>query len=332
MIQTDSIQSQTPVVQATTDTAHTVVAQPVQPVFVRRPAIIYGSHMSHGDSVFFNLADFTRDKIRITDEHIAAELRPSALHTTPADTTYQLALVPQQTTEEYRTVFRYVPRHEPLISHDSGWICAVAFLGLVLVAIARTQSRLLFSTLVSLTLSDYEWRKVMPTLQFQDLWPSRLLYFNFFVVMSLVLFELAEAYDLTSASLLRGPYLYIALFSATIAFFVLKVILQHIFAFIFSWGNFKEHFMRSEAFAMDIMGIYLLPIVFIFAVAPESVYPIAAALAFAVIAVAYLWRLFNTLKIISLDGVSVFYIILYLCAVELMPLLVAYRAMEIVLK
>ena len=327
MLQTDSITVQQQAAPSV-EVVPAATATPVQPVPVRRQPTPYSRRMTHADSAFFNLTEFRRDLLVITPEHAAAELRPSALHAMPADTTYHTVLHTPQTVEEYRAQFHHTAHHEPIVTHEAGWICAIALFATLVVTLARTQSRLLFTTLMTFTLSDYQWKKVMPTLQYQDLWPGRLMYFNFFVVVPVLVFELVEAHGLTADSMLRGPLIYIILLPCTVLFFYLKRQFTRLIAYIFAWGEFEEHFRRSETFGMDIAGVYCLPMMLAFAVVPEAYYPVATALTLCIVAAAYVWRLLNTVKIISLDAGRIFYIILYICAVDLMPVLVAFKAIE----
>ena len=74
-----------------------------------------------------------------------------------------------------------------------------------------------------------------------------------------------------------------------------------------------------------MIGIVLLPIISILPYVPDSIAPWVFYAGFFVIILLYILRIFRGLQISFKNRLSIFYLILYLCALEIMPTLILFK-------
>ena len=158
--------------------------------------------------------------------------------------------------------------------------------------------------------------------------PSYLLKINFLLSLSLLLVQTINHYSLTLPWGQTAPViLFLGLVLFLIVFFILKRLLLTYLAWLFQKPHASRVCFNNIFVFNQFTGVILLPVVFLNAFNPvEGALFVAWAIvilmnAYKVIRGAYLNR--------SLVGFSTYYIFLYLCAVELAPLLILGKAVTI---
>ena len=125
------------------------------------------------------------------------------------------------------------------------------------------------------------------------------------------------------ARLLWSSYtLSILFFSVTTcSLYVLKAQIWKVFGIIFMFQKFSKIYIYNMFLHNRIIGLIIFPLV---AVVPYISENIAQGIIYVVIAtfvLSYLFKFFRIFQIINAQNVSVLYFILYLCSLEILPLL-----------
>ena len=109
--------------------------------------------------------------------------------------------------------------------------------------------------------------------------------------------------------------------SAIAAFYSLKSLLCRFIGYLFlSQPEFSEYIHNINVFNKNT-GLFLFPFVIMVPYINESIKPIVLYFGIALFLGIYILRIIRGFQIIIRKGVSSFYLILYLCAVEILPVL-----------
>jgi len=103
--------------------------------------------------------------------------------------------------------------------------------------------------------------------------------------------------------------------------YVLKAQIWRVMGVVFMTQSFSKIYINSMFLHNQVIGFLLFPIVAIIPYIAEGVAPYAVYGVIAIFALFYLFKLFRIFQIIHDQNVSFFYFILYLCALEILPLL-----------
>jgi len=145
-----------------------------------------------------------------------------------------------------------------------------------------------------------------------------LLYFNFLVVLSLLIWQSAFYFDFVPGSHLVGSLLlFILILLVLTLFYLLKSILLGFLGWVFNSRQATIVYMKNIFLFNQLIGLILLPAVVYFAYSPSYE---------AMVIIWSLWLAANFVKIFRSavlghghTSFSSYYLILYLCGVELVP-------------
>ncbi len=159
---------------------------------------------------------------------------------------------------------------------------------------------------------------------------SRVFHFmNLLFFINLGLF-LSQWVDFQNIALfeLNGFLLFILIFMVILLFYSLKGLVLTFLDFLFlSKGAFTYY--NSTVFIYNRMvGLLLLPLISVLPFVDISITPWLFYLGFLIIALLYFFRISRGIQIGSKIRLSIFYLILYLCALEILPLLIIYKLVE----
>jgi Domain of unknown function (DUF4271) len=208
---------------------------------------------------------------------------------------------------------------QKLIHHD--WIIATIFLIAYLWLIVRTTSRSVFHELTRFIL----FRGINESLAHDTgslfTWQSTILNSISFIVLGLFVNCAAEWYDFIPSGI--SPFLFMLISLVAV---IIAITFRHFICL--AAGNLSG---ESEAFNEYLINVYLsyrFSSVIVFAVVillvytvilPPQVFFISGAI---VLIIFYLMRVFRLFLIFMKRNISVLYLILYLCALEILPVLI----------
>jgi hypothetical protein len=113
---------------------------------------------------------------------------------------------------------------------------------------------------------------------------------------------------------------YLIILLVVIALLFLRLILFYLTAFIFDWIPAISQHIHSTFLINKNLGIFLLPVVFMVIYTKPTLSQIILYLGLGMVILATLFKLFRGFKIIIRKDVLLFYAILYLCTLELLPI------------
>jgi Domain of unknown function (DUF4271) len=129
-----------------------------------------------------------------------------------------------------------------------------------------------------------------------------------------------------SLSGLSGFQSYLLVLAAITLLFIGKYIVLNIIGWLALAKNHFGEYIHNVFLFYKIYGLFLLPILWIIPFVEENIATILIYIAIGSFAIIYIWRvlrgIYNCIRI----NVSIFYLILYLCALEIFPVLLVYKA------
>ncbi len=152
-----------------------------------------------------------------------------------------------------------------------------------------------------------------------------LLFLNFLIVLSVLIYQsLAHANLLDLWAHLNPEYVYGMIFFMILAFYVLKLAFVRFLAWVFHTQRATTIYMENIFVFNQFTGVILLLLVFhnAFNPSPEMLYVM-----WALVVGANIYKVIRGSVIAhNTSGFSMYYLFLYLCGVELMPLLIVWKA------
>jgi hypothetical protein len=207
--------------------------------------------------------------------------------------------------------------------HDN-WIIGIVLLSAFLYSIIRNTSKSMLPGVTRFFLfrgiNDPASRDIGGLFH----WQSTILNLISFLVIALFACFAAFSFDIIPTGI-SGFYFWLI----SLGLIISAVTLRHIVCFI--TGNASG---EKEVFREYILGIYqayrfsaLFLFVIVILIAYTSLLPVKAAAisGFIVIGVMYMIRVFRLLIIFINRNISIFYLILYLCALEILPVLISVK-------
>lgn len=154
-------------------------------------------------------------------------------------------------------------------------------------------------------------------------WASVLLEIFSYIALSLFGYQLIKHQFLTVPH--QGPLLIPFIFAAVGGFFMGKKFIHSTAGYLFLEKGVAREYVFNQNNSLKVAGILLFPLVALIEWAPmDSIRPIIIAGIF-LLAIIYLLLLFRGINIFLQKQLSIFYLFLYLCTLEFLPILVVYK-------
>ena len=156
--------------------------------------------------------------------------------------------------------------------------------------------------------------------------PSLLLNLFFLVVASLYINFILQHYSLTDRYNFWLVYLYC--FVALSVIYIIKFLSLKLSGWLFNISETTDDYIFIVFMINKIIGIYLLPFLVLLAFTDDNVYQVAFALSYLGVFALYGYRIILSYSVASSQArLHPFHFFLYLCAFEIVPLLVIYKAL-----
>lgn len=218
-------------------------------------------------------------------------------------------------------VFEELP--EATLSFNKNWWQGILFL-LYLIVLAFFYTKFQFE--ISTILKAFLNRNIFNQLNITQntIFNNILIVFNFlfFILISTFFYRILHGqspYTSYSSFLLFGT-----IFSVVFLFYHIKLLSAITWNFLFEKKDFFKDFYVNIRIANLIQSVMLLFVLFI-TTYNTNLKENLIDLAFFVIITAFVVRVFNVLRQFFSKGFLLFYLILYLCTVEILPVLLAYK-------
>jgi hypothetical protein len=155
---------------------------------------------------------------------------------------------------------------------------------------------------------------------------SLFLFSSYILALSLFVFNLYKYYFSIPPFALLSSLIYIKVFSIVILFYLIKMVLLNIGRYIFKANNETSDYVLILYLFGQVTGVCLLPVIILTTYFDNKIILYSG---FIIILILFLVRLFRS-AIISLakSKVSIYYIFLYLCTLEILPLVLLVKILR----
>jgi len=153
---------------------------------------------------------------------------------------------------------------------------------------------------------------------------SIVLDFIYIIVSSVFVFELIE-YSGIARTGMTGINLFLLLLNILMLYTILRVVVLRLTGSLFMAYPLFSEYIHNTFVINKGLGIVLFPIVIMAHYMPYRLIPVMLALGVTLFSVAILFKSFRAYQIIIRRDILIFYLILYLCTLEILPLLLGYK-------
>lgn len=122
---------------------------------------------------------------------------------------------------------------------------------------------------------------------------------------------------------------YLLLTAGVLLVFIIRSLICRLTGFIARAEDLFAEYMHTIRMINKVLGLMLLPLVIGLPYIPEFLSPYLIYGGLGLILVAYLFRIYKGLQIFILNRFSIFWMILYLCALEILPYLMIYKYIDL---
>lgn len=150
-----------------------------------------------------------------------------------------------------------------------------------------------------------------------------LLTINHIICVSLFIFYLNDIIHFSTNRTTVATFLFIPVF--IIASYSFKYVFSKFLFFIFNDVSLSNEYIFNVSLYNHLLGVFLIPILGLCYFSGLSTVIILIYFALPVISISLVMRLFRLVIIGKSKGVSYFYIFLYICTLEILPLVALYR-------
>lgn len=213
---------------------------------------------------------------------------------------------------------------QPFHQKTSDWFTGVILITLLLAATVRNSFDKYLSALFMSTVNYPAASRLFREQNISLRQGAMILEIFFLLIMGLFAYQLVLHFG--GSLPVSGILLYLICFGAVLLFFMLKEFIYRLLGFISETGAETSEYIFTMKIYNKMTGIFLLPIVCFLAWAPVGNPTGFIVAGLVIIALLYLKSLQRGMKILLKKQFSVFYLFLYLCTLEFLPLLLFIKA------
>jgi len=231
------------------------------------------------------------------------------------------------------TVNTVIPKKE-LILHkktnsptnfiSTDWMLFVILFSLILFSWLRVGFNKFFKTSIQASYNYFSARRMIEEVNMTRTRVYFFMDFLFYVNIALFISQYLSYHHIDVYNI-QGILLFFLLFIAILVLYLLKSILFKFLGFIFLSQELFYAYNFTTFLYNKMIGIILLPIISILPYIPNYITPWLFYIGFFLIISLYILRIFRNLQISFINRLSIFYLILYLCTVEILPVLIMYK-------
>jgi|GEM_PF-3224482 len=209
------------------------------------------------------------------------------------------------------------------ISFTNSWVTLVIMIVLVLITLLKNNYNQQFNKLLSLLYSEKyytDYVKINPLLF------NRFHFLFFFVIifnLSLLIFFVFKTFY--SELITNDFYFYFQIFNITVLFILVRYVIGFLLSIIFELNDEQRYLTFLKMSNLSFLSIVVFPLIIVVAYSVgffQKFLLIVGLILFVVLS------LFNYIKLIKnerLNFTNLFYLFLYLCALEIAPFIVIYK-------
>jgi hypothetical protein len=143
---------------------------------------------------------------------------------------------------------------------------------------------------------------------------------NFVLILSLFLLSLTIYWEFRITE--KYFYDYLIILGIVIAIIIVRLIALYITGILFGTLQAVNEHIHVSFLVNKNLGLIMLPVVFIILYSSTKIAEFAIYLCLGMLVIAIIYKIFRGFQIIIRNGVLIFYAFLYLCTLELLPLVI----------
>ena len=211
-----------------------------------------------------------------------------------------------------------------LLRSNPDWLVGVLVLAFFLFATVRLIFNKYLSQLFQSTINYSTFTRAFRERYFNMLHASFRLDVIFALTTSLFGYQFISAYKI-NIGISRSFNVYLVCIAIVIAYFMVKKVIYYLIGILTESKNEVQEYLFSITVFNRILGLFLLPLTSIIAFVPLYQTQLLLFIGLGIISIFYLLSLIRGGKIFLKKHFSIFYLILYLCTLEFLPLLLIYN-------
>ncbi len=204
------------------------------------------------------------------------------------------------------------------------WLSIFLIFSIVIVGFLRISSMKFLRELFNSAFYSQAANKMYSSVNIRNSKPSFVLSILFFINTSIFIFEALVFYQETIFGQ-EGLTLLINIWGILVGYDVIKGLLYRIIGFIFETSFLTGEYLFTASMLSKVYSILLLPIISIIPFVSPWIVPNFIKLGVGMFIALYIWQLFRGMRIFFQNTFSVFYMFLYFCALEILPLEFLYK-------
>lgn len=208
---------------------------------------------------------------------------------------------------------------KPISSKNYDWMVAVLLFSIVLLALIRFSFNKFLNRVVDSLINSQTSTNLFLEKNLRNLRGSIFMNLLFFVNGALFLVQYS-VYILSINQ--KTALLFLYFFFGLMGLYATKFIVIRTIGYIFNGKRESKEYWHSVFIYNKNLGLFLLPIILSAPFIAKHAVPLLLNIGILLALSLYILRLTRGLKILFRQHVSIFYMILYLCALEILPLLV----------
>ena len=232
---------------------------------------------------------------------------------------------------EYRTeTFAFTSEQPPeirlqkRISSTHDWLLGIFLLLVVLFVWICIFYSKFFTTLGNALVSYHMSAKLLEEKNVLSQRVSIVLDFIYLIVFSVFLYELVvfKGFSFPKTSEIQ---FFLVLFNLVILYALFRIIVLKFTGFLFLSRSLFNEYLHNTFVVNKGLGIVLFPVVVMAHYLPDILMPVLLITGLAAFLIAFFWKLLRAYQIIIRRDILIFYLILYLCTLEILPFLLGYK-------
>ncbi len=245
------------------------------------------------------------------------------------DSIVQYYMVKNLDFNAWRARFDKISKYDAGMARPKGelWVVIVVFALLLLFGIMRSSFSKELNALVFAFFSNRTLGQINKEEDFFNSWPFVFLYLLFGFTIGMFFYECTGYYQLTYGY--SGISWYFRLSLVIIAMYTAKVFIINILGFLFGVRKLVREYSSILYMSYTCIAILFLPIILAFCLSPARFSPYYINLSLIVFGIVVIFQFMRAVtNILSGYRFPKFYLIIYLCALEICPLLILIKALR----
>jgi hypothetical protein len=215
-----------------------------------------------------------------------------------------------------------------LLRNNPDWLVGVLVLAFFLFATVRLIFNKYLSQLAQATINYSTFIRVFRERYFNMLHASFRLDLIFLLTMSLFGYQFISSYKINFGTT-KSFYVYLVCMAMVIGYFMVKKVIYYLIGILTESRSEVQEYLFSITVFNRVLGLFLLPLTAIIAFVPIYQTNLLLFTGLGIVIIFYLLSLIRGGKIFLKKHFSIFYLILYLCTLEFLPLLLIYNILLI---